>query len=187
LAAAALERLTERARAAGTDWALGIEARSRALLSPDRDADALYLEAVDRLGRCRVLPDLARAHLLYGEWLRRAGRRVDARKPLRTAHGMFSEMGMRAFAERSRTELSATGEHVRRRTEDARDDLTAQERQIAELARDGLSNPEIGARLFLSSRTVEWHLRKVFGKVGVRSRHELTKALPPSDREPISP
>jgi DNA-binding CsgD family transcriptional regulator len=185
LAAAALEHLTERARAAGTDWALGIEARSRALLSSERDADALYLEAVDRLSRCRVRPDLARAHLLYGEWLRRAGRRVDAREPLRTAHRMFSEMGMRAFAERSRTELSATGEHVRRRAADARDDLTAQERQIAELARAGLSNSVIGARLFLSPRTVEWHLRKVFGKLGIHSRHELAEALPSSDRAVI--
>jgi ATP/maltotriose-dependent transcriptional regulator MalT len=185
LAAVALERLTERTRAAGTDWALGIEARSRALLASDRDADALYLEAVDRLGRCRVMPDLARAHLLYGEWLRRAGRRVDARKPLRTAHGTFTEIGMRAFAERARTELSATGEHVRRLPEEARDDLTAQERQIAELARAGLSNPEIGSRLFLSPRTVEWHLHKVFGKLGVRSRHELAKVLPSSDRESI--
>jgi DNA-binding CsgD family transcriptional regulator len=182
LAAAALERLAERARAAGTDWALGIEARSRALLASGRDAEALYLGAVDRLGRCRVRPDLARAHLVYGEWLRRAGRRGDAREQLRTAHRMFSDMGMQAFAERSRTELSATGERVRRRTADVRDDLTAQERQIAELARAGLSNQEVGARLFLSPRTVEWHLRKVFGKLGINSRHELAKALPSSDR-----
>jgi DNA-binding CsgD family transcriptional regulator len=185
LAADALERLAERTRAAGTDWALGIEARSRALLSSGRDADALYLEAVDRLGRCRVRPDLARAHLLYGEWLRRAGRRVDAREQLRTAHGMFTAIGMQAFAERARTELSATGGTVRRRREEARDDLTAQERQIAELARAGLSNPEIGSRLFLSPRTVEWHLRKVFGKLGVSSRHELATVLPSPDREPV--
>jgi DNA-binding CsgD family transcriptional regulator len=185
LAAAALERLTERARAAGTDWALGIEARSRALVSEGAVAEDLYREAIDRLEKARLRPELARAHLLFGEWLRRAGRRVDAREQLRTAHEMFTEIGMRAFAERSRGELLATGAKVRRRTEETRDDLTAQERQIAELARDGLSNPEIGARLFLSPRTVEWHLRKVFGKLGVHARRELATALPTSDRDPI--
>jgi DNA-binding CsgD family transcriptional regulator len=183
VAAAATERLSERTQAAGTELALGVEARSRALVSEGRGADELYHEAIDRLGRCRLAPERARAHLLYGEWLRREGRRVDAREQLRTAHQMLTDFGMRAFAERARSELRATGEKVRKRTEDTRDHLTAQERQIGQLARDGLSNPEIAARLFLSPRTVEWHLRKVFGKLGIRSRRELTKALPPSDRE----
>ena len=129
------------------------------------------------MGRTRLRPELARAHLLYGEWLRRESRRVDAREQLRTAHEMFIAIGMEAFAERAHNELQATGEKVRKRTVETRDDLTAQERQIARMAREGLSNPEIGARLFLSPRTVEWHLRKVFGKLGIRSRHELAGAL----------
>src|SRR5262249_38374554 len=153
-------------------------ARSRALLSEDKDADDSYREAVDRLGRTKLRPELARSHLVYGEWLRREGRRRDARDQLRTAHDLFTDIGMKACAERARTELQATGEHVRRLTVETRDDLTAQERQIAELARDGLSNPEIGARLFLSPRTVEWHLRNVFIKLGIRSRRELANALP---------
>ena len=132
---------------AGTDFALGIEARCRALLSDGEAADELYREAIERLGRTRLRPELARAHLLYGEWLRRESRRVDAREQLRTAHEMLAAIGMEAFAERARQELSATGEKVRKRTVETRDDLTAQERQIARLARDGLSNPEIGARL----------------------------------------
>jgi DNA-binding NarL/FixJ family response regulator len=130
-------------------------------------------------------PELARAHLVFGEWLRREGRRVDARAHLRAAHDMLAGMGMEAFAERARKELLATGEKARKRTVETRDDLTAQERQIAELARDGLSNPDIGARLFLSPRTVEWHLRKVFGKLGIRSRHELANALQGSGTEVV--
>jgi ATP/maltotriose-dependent transcriptional regulator MalT len=178
LARDALERLAETTRPAGTDLALGIEARSRALLSAGAAADKLYREAIGHLGRTQVRPELARAHLLYGEWLRRERRRVEAREQLRTAHGMFIDIGMEAFAERARAELLATGEKVRKRTVEARDELTAQERQVAQLARDGLSNPEIGARLFLSQHTVAYHLRKVFGKLGIRSRRELAAALP---------
>jgi DNA-binding CsgD family transcriptional regulator len=178
LAHDALARLSEMTRAAGTDWGLGLEARSRALLSEDGVAEALHREAIERLGRTRVRGDHARAHLLYGEWLRREGRRIDARDQLRTAHRMFMEMGMEAFAERARRELLATGATVRKRRTETRDELTPQESHIARLARDGLSNPEIGARLFLSPRTVEWHLRKVFSKLGISSRRELTSALP---------
>jgi DNA-binding NarL/FixJ family response regulator len=160
-----------------SDWALGMVARGAALLSEGDHADRLYGEAIERLGSTQCRPDLARAHLLYGEWLRREGRRKDARSQLRTAHQMLSEMGMAAFAERARRELLATGETVRKRQTDTRDDLTPQELQIALLAREGLSNPEIGARLFLSPRTVEWHLHKVFGKLGIRSRRELDGGL----------
>ncbi|HTW41712.1 MAG TPA: LuxR C-terminal-related transcriptional regulator, partial [Solirubrobacteraceae bacterium] len=163
-AAAALGRLTERTQAAGTELALGIETRSRALLSEGNIADELYREAVDRLGRCLLAPDCARAHLLYGEWLRRERRRVDAREQLRAAYDRFTSIGMEAFAERAHHELLATGEHVHKRTVEAQDDLTAQERQIARLAIDGLSNIEIGARLFISQHTVAYHLRKVFSK-----------------------
>ena len=177
----ALERLVDAASAGATDWGLGVLARSRALLSEGDDSERSYREAIERLGRTRLRPELARAHLVYGEWLRREDRRVDARAQLRSAHDLFTSIGMGAFAERARGELQATGEHVRRHTVEARDDLTAQERQIAELAREGLTNPEIGARLFLSPRTVEWHLRHVFTKLGVRSRRELFKALPGSD------
>ena len=183
LAADALERLAAPRRAAGTDWALGIEARCRALLSEGDAAEHLYREAIERLGRTRLRPELARAHLLYGEWLRREGRRVEAREQLRTAHELFAAIGMEAFAERARRELLATGERVRKRTVETRDELTAQEEQIARLARDGLSNPEIGARLFLSPRTVEWHLRKVFSKLGINSRIALHDALPGESRE----
>jgi ATP/maltotriose-dependent transcriptional regulator MalT len=172
-AAVALERLVERTQAAGTDLALGIEARARALLCDGDAADALHREAIERLGRTRTRAVLARAHLLYGEWLRRQGRRVDARRQLRTAHGLFDEMDAQAFAERARRELAATGETVRRRNADTVDDLTPQEAQIARLAGDGRTNPEIGAELFISPRTVEWHLRKVYGKLAVRSRREL--------------
>ena len=143
----------------------------RALLSEGGLAARLYREAIERLARTRLRPELARAHLLYGEWLRREGRRKDAREQLRAAHEMFAAIGMEAFAERARRELLATGEKVRDRTVATRDELTAQERQIARLARDGLSNPEIGARLFLSPRTVEWHLRKVFSKLGIQLPH----------------
>ena len=173
----ALEQLSELTRPAGTDWALGIEARCRALPSEGANAERPYQEAIERLGRTRTRPELARAHLLFGEWLRRENRRVDARAQLRAAHELFVTIGMEAFAERAAKELLATGEMVRKRRVETRNDLTAQERQIAELARDGLSNPEIGARLFLSPRTVEWHLRKVFTKLGIRSRRDLTKAL----------
>jgi DNA-binding CsgD family transcriptional regulator len=177
LAGDALERLVETTQPCGTDLALGIEARSRALLRHGTAADDLYREAIERLGRTRVRPELARSHLVYGEWLRREHRRVDARAELRAALDEFRSIGMHAFAERARAELAATGEKVPKRAVETRDDLTAQERQIAELARDGLSNPEIAERLFLSPRTVEWHLRKVFGKLGIRSRRELANAL----------
>jgi DNA-binding CsgD family transcriptional regulator/tetratricopeptide (TPR) repeat protein len=176
-AAEALRELEERTLAAGTDWALGILARSRALLSAGEAADALYVEAIERLGRSRIVVHLARAHLLYGEWLRREGRRLDARNQLRTAYDMLHRIGADAFAERARGELVATGETVRKRAVETRDDLTPQERQIAGLARDGLSNAEIGGRLFLSSRTVEWHLGKVFNKLGIASRRELSSVL----------
>jgi ATP/maltotriose-dependent transcriptional regulator MalT len=173
----ALGRLTNRTSVSGTEWALGTEARSRALVSEGEGAEALYLEAIDRLGRSRAVAQLARAHLLYGEWLRRDGRRVDAREQLRRADDLFGRMGAHAFAERVRRELVATGATVRRRTEDPREELTAQEAQVARLARDGLTNPEIGAQLYLSRHTVEWHLRKVFTKLDISSRRELHKAL----------
>jgi DNA-binding CsgD family transcriptional regulator len=175
-----LRRLSEAASASGTDWALGIEARSRALLSDGHAAEALYREAADRLGRTLLRAELARARLLYGEWLRREGRRVDAREQLRAAHGQFTAMGADGFAERARRELLATGETVRKRTADPREELTAQEAQIARLAADGRTNPEIGAELFISPRTVEWHLRKVYPKLGIATRKELLHAL----REP---
>jgi DNA-binding CsgD family transcriptional regulator/tetratricopeptide (TPR) repeat protein len=177
VAAIALERIVAATAFARTDSALGVLARSRALLSDGAAADALYREAIERLSRTRLRPELARAHLLYGEWLRRENRRVDAREQLRTAHEMLVAIGMEGFAERARKELQATGEKVRKRTVETRDDLTAQERQMARLACDGLSNPEIGARLFLSPRTVEWHLHNVFGKLGIRSRRELADVL----------
>jgi DNA-binding CsgD family transcriptional regulator len=179
----ALERLTATTRPSGTDFALGIEARCRALLSSGAEADILYREAIERLSRTRLRPELARAYLVYGEWLRRENRRVDAREQLRAAHETLVEIGMDAFAERARNELSATGEAVRRRAADTRDDLTAQERQIARLARGGLSNPEIGARLFLSPRTVEWHLRNVFNKLDIHSRRDLANVLPSTTAE----
>ena len=180
LAGPALERLVETTRASGTDWALGTEARSRALLSDDETAESLYCEAVQRLRRTRMRVDLARAHLLYGEWLRREDRGVDARGPLRAAHEMFMAMGAAAFAERARLEMLATGEMVRRQTVESRDELTAQEREIAWLARDGLSNAEIGARMFISQHTVAYHLRKVFSKLDITSRHQLERVLPGS-------
>jgi len=177
LAADAVERLSERTQAAGTEVALGIEARSRALLSDGEPAEHLYREAIQRLGDTRMRPALARAHLLYGEWLRREQRRADAREHLRTAYEALTAMGMEAFAERGRGELLATGETVHKRTVQARYELTAQEVQIARLASEGLSNPEIAAQLFLSTRTVEWHLRKVFSKLGIGSRRKLGRAL----------
>jgi DNA-binding CsgD family transcriptional regulator len=176
-AASAFDRLREHTRPAGTEWALGVEARSHALLSEGAQAEGLYREAVERLGRCRLAPERARAHLLYGEWLRREGRRVQAREQLRSAHDMLDAIGMHAFAERARRELLATGEKARRRAAETRGDLTPQEAQIAQLAREGHSNAEIGAQLFLSPRTVEWHLRKVFTKLAISSRRELDAAL----------
>jgi DNA-binding CsgD family transcriptional regulator len=178
LAAEALERLAETTRPGGTDFGLGIEARSRALVSEGPAAEGLYREAIDRLGRTQLCPELARAHLLYGEWLRRAGRRMDAREQLRQAYEMLTAMGVEGFAGRARRELLATGENVRKRRAQTKGDLTAQEAQIARLARDGLSNPEISTQLFLSPRTVEWHLRKVFTKLGISSRKQLREALP---------
>ncbi|MGW0705531.1 helix-turn-helix transcriptional regulator [Streptomyces sp. NPDC002643] len=172
-AADALDRLSEMTRASGTDWALGLEARSRALLSEGDTAERHYREAVERLERTRVRMDLARAHLLYGEWLRRENRRVDARAQLDAAHEMFSRFGAGAFAERARGELQATGAKVRSHTVAAPTALTPQEAQIARLAGEGLTNPEIGAQLFISRHTVEWHLRKVFSKLGISSRKEI--------------
>jgi len=177
LAGSALDRLAATTRAAGTDFGLGMEARSRALLSKGAAAEGYYLEAIDRLARTQLRPELARAHLLYGEWLRREGRRADARTQLRTAHELLAAMGAEAFAERARRELLATGETVRKRTPETVSELTAQETSIARLARDGRTNPEIGAQLFLSARTVEWHLRKMFSKLGISSRRELHGAL----------
>jgi ATP/maltotriose-dependent transcriptional regulator MalT len=177
LAAGALDRLAGKARACATDWALGIEARSRALLSDGEAADREFRAAIRHLGRARVRAELARAHLLYGEWLRREKRRVDARAELTLAYEMFSTMGIEGFAERTRRELLATGATVRQRTIDAADQLTEQEALIARLARDGLSNPQIGAQLFISSRTVEWHLRKIYSKLGVSSRRQLRPVL----------
>jgi DNA-binding CsgD family transcriptional regulator/tetratricopeptide (TPR) repeat protein len=173
----ALQRLSETTRASGTDWALGTEARSRALLSEGETAENCYREAIERLGRTRMRPAAARAHLLYGEWLRRENRRRDARAELRTAHDLFTTMGIEAFAERARRELLATGDTVRKRTVETVSELTAQEANIARLAVDGRTNVEIGAQLFLSTRTVEWHLGKVYTKLGVGSRRELRRAL----------
>ena len=183
----ALERIAERNQVIDTDWGRGLEARSRALLTNGDAAESLYREAIERLARTRLRPELARAHLLYGEWLRRESRRVDARAQLHAALEQFVSIGMEAFAERARAELSATGEKARKPRVETRDELTAQEWQIARLARAGLSNPDIGARLFLSPRTVEWHLRKVFGKLGIRSRYELASALAVSERETAQP
>jgi ATP/maltotriose-dependent transcriptional regulator MalT len=182
LADSAMPRLEERTRAAGTDWALGILARSRALTTGGGAADALHREAIERLGRTGMRVELARARLLYGEWLRREDRRVDAREHLRAAHEMLTLIGAEAFAERARRELVATGEVVRRHVVATRDDLTAQELQVALLADEGLTNRQIGAELFLSPRTVEWHLGNVFAKLGIGSRRELHDALPERPR-----
>jgi ATP/maltotriose-dependent transcriptional regulator MalT len=182
LAREALDRLAATTQPAGTDVALGIEARCRALLTNGDDADLLYREAIERLGRTRLRPEFARARLLYGEWLRREGRRLEARVQLRTAHDLFGAIGMEAFAERAGRELVATGEKVRKRSAETHKELTPQEEQIARLARDGLSNPEIAGQLFISARTVEWHLRKVFTKLDISSRRQLRAALPESGR-----
>jgi DNA-binding CsgD family transcriptional regulator len=177
-AADALERLSEATRASGTDWALGVEASARALLSEGEGAERLYREAIDRLARTRVRVFLARAYLRYGEWLRRERRRTDARRELRIAYRMFDTMGAEGFAERTRRELLATGETARKRTGEPGSQLTAREAQVADLAREGLSNTEIGAQLFISERTVEYHLHKVFNKLGINSRTQLHLALP---------
>ena len=177
-AAVATRWITEMTGASRTDWALGVEMRSRALLAEGENADGFYQAAIMHFGRSRVRTELARAHLIYGEWLRRERRRIDARVQLRTAHHMLETMGMAAFAERARRELVATGETARKRTAITSSvELTAQETQIARLARDGLSNPEIGTRLFISAKTVQYHLRKVFAKLGITSRSQLEYVL----------
>jgi ATP/maltotriose-dependent transcriptional regulator MalT len=185
LAERGLTRLAEQTQPHDSEWARGMEARGRALLSEGEVAEGLYREAIDRLGRTRLRPELARARLLYGEWLRRDNRRVEAREQLREAHEAFVSTGAEAFAERARRELQATGEKVRKRTVETRDDLTSQEAQIARLAAEGRTNPEIGAQLFLSPRTVEWHLRKVFSKLGINSRRQLRSALPDAGDAPV--
>jgi len=185
IAADALDQLAAATSIGQTDWAQGIHARSRALLSDGETAETSYREAIERLSRTLLRPELARAHLLCGEWLRREGRRADARVQLRTAHGMFTAIGMEAFAGRARRELAATGETVRRRTTETHDQLTPQEAQIARLARAGMSNAEIAAQLFLSVRTVEWHLQKVFTKLEISTRGQLQRALPDSQAVPL--
>jgi DNA-binding CsgD family transcriptional regulator/tetratricopeptide (TPR) repeat protein len=177
-AASALQELAQMTAIIGTDWALGIEARSRALLSDGDAADRLYREAIEHLARTEANVELARAHLLYGEWLRRERRRREARGQLRTAHAMFITMGVEGFAERTRRELLATGETARKRVVETSSQLTPQEAQVARLARDGLSNPEIGARLFISPSTVQYHLRKVFMKLDIKSRTQLHRVIP---------
>jgi DNA-binding CsgD family transcriptional regulator len=179
----ACEQLAGRTRPSAGGWARGVEARSRALVADGDAAEELYLEAIERLGGSRIKVHLARARLVYGEWLRREGRRLDARAQLRAAHEQLAAMGAEAFAERARRELLATGEKARTRTPDTRGRLTPQEMQIALLARDGLSNPEIGARLFVSPRTVEYHLHKVFAKLGIASRTELHLVLDEAARD----
>ncbi len=176
----ALDRLVEIARASDTDWSLGVLARCRALLGSDDEAEAWYRESIERLGRTRIRMALARTQLLYGEWLRRSGRRIDAREHLRPALEFFADAGMEGFAERTRRELAATGETVRARSVDTANELTAQETLIARLAAEGRSNPEIGAQLFISPRTVEWHLGKVFTKLGVGSRKGLRATMAPT-------
>jgi ATP/maltotriose-dependent transcriptional regulator MalT len=183
LATQGLARLREQTRGSNADWALGMEARARALLDETDAAEGLYREAVDRLGRTRLRPELARSRLLFGEWLRRTGRRVDAREQLQAAHDAFASMGADAFAERARHELLATGAKLRKRTAETRDELTPRELLIARLAGEGRTNPQIGAELFLSPRTVEWHLNKVFTKLGIKSRRELEGAVSRLERE----
>ena len=178
-AAAALDRLSESTRASGTDWALGVGARSRALVSEGVDAEASYREAIERLARTPLRIELGRAHLLYGEWLRRQRRMRAARHELHAAYAIFDSVGAASFAERARAELRATGAHVRpRRVVDTRAALTAQEALIARLAGDGASNPQIAAQLFISRATVAYHLRKVFAKLDISSRHQLARGVP---------
>jgi DNA-binding CsgD family transcriptional regulator len=179
LASEALGRLSAMTTIEGSDWANGLEARSRALVSQGREAEQRYAEAVERLGRTPLRLELARAHLLYGEWLRRENRRLDARHQLHTAYHLLDAIGAEAFAERARRELLATGEKVRKREVDTYGQLTQQEEHIVRLARGGRTNPEIAAELFISTRTVEWHLRKVFAKLGITSRRDLYKVVAP--------
>ncbi len=186
VARAGVDLLSERTGASGTAWARGTEARTRALVEDGPAAEELHRQAIEWLGQCRMRAHLARARLSYGEWLRRENRRVDAREQLRAAHDVFASMGAEGFADRARRELLATGEKVRKRREDTRDELTPQEEHIARLAREGRTNPEIGAELYISPRTVEWHLRKVFAKLGISSRKGLHEALPSQEREPAT-
>ena len=186
LVTAALNRMSDRARAAPTEWALATEAYTRALAGVGTAAESSYRESIERFGRTRLRAHLARAHLLFGEWLRRQNRRSDARHHLRLAYEMLTAMGVDAFAERTRRELKATGETVRKRIVATVTELTAQEVQIARLAREGLSNPEISTRLFISPRTVEWHLRRVFAKLGISSRRQLREALPVAAQRALS-
>ena len=179
VAQTALEALCAHTRLGRTDWGLGLEARSRALLADGGAAEQLYTEAIGRLGRTRMRLPLARAHLLYGEWLRRQRRRTDARAQLRTAYDLFEAMGARSFAGRARQELTATGATAHSRRNATLDELTAQEARIASLAGEGLSNPEIAARLYISKGTVDYHLNKVFRKLGIRARAQLHRALAP--------
>ena len=178
LAREALDRLSAMTAVEGSDWAKGLEARSRALVSQGQEAEQCYAEAAERLGRTPLRPELARAHLLYGEWLRRENRRLDARHQLHAAHRLLAGIGADAFAERARRELLATGEKVRKREVGTDSQLTSQEEHIVRLARDGRTNPEIAAELFISTRTVEWHLRKVFAKLGITSRRDLHSTVP---------
>jgi DNA-binding CsgD family transcriptional regulator len=191
LAADAVGQLAEQTRASGTDWGLGVEAWARALLSESKDAEAHYLEAIERLERTQITVHLARARLAYGEWLRRANRAADARAQLHIAHDVFTKIGAEGFAERASRELVATGERAHTLSPERREALSAQEEQIARLAADGHTNPEIGAQLFISPRTVEWHLRKVYPKLGISTRKELRGALPPlreaRERPPLEP
>jgi DNA-binding CsgD family transcriptional regulator len=186
LAWESLERLSAMTTVEGSNWARGLEARSRALLSDGHDAEYCYAEAVERFGHTPLRPELARTQLLYGEWLNGDGRRVDARHHLRAAYDLFAAMGAEAFAERARRALLTTGERVRKREVDTPTVLTSQEEHIARLARDGHTNPEIAATLFLSARTVEWHLRKIFTKLGISSRKELGHALSSHGRRTAS-
>jgi DNA-binding CsgD family transcriptional regulator len=177
LAAEAHQRLLDMTQASDTDWGLGIAARSGALLTGDAGAESLYREAIERLGRTRLRPELARAHLLYGEWLRRQRRRLDAREQLRTAHELFTDFGIEAFAERARLELEATGERARKRIVETQDELTPQEAQVARLAAEGRTNREIAAQLFITTNTVDYHLRKAFRKLDVKWRTQLVHRL----------
>jgi ATP/maltotriose-dependent transcriptional regulator MalT len=186
LAGEALDRLSAMTTIEGSDWAKGLEARSRALVSEGQEAEHCYAEAIGRLGRTPLRPELARAHLLYGEWLRRENRRLDARHQLHAAYHLLAAMGAEAFADRARRELLATGEKVRKREVDTYSQLTPQEEHIVRLARDGRTNPEIAAELFISTRTVEWHFRKVFAKLGISSRRDLHNTVPPRGQHPPS-
>jgi DNA-binding CsgD family transcriptional regulator len=177
LAVTAARRLSERARLSGTDWALGLDARSRALVAADDVAEPLYQEALDRLARCGAALHLARARLIYGEWLRGQGRRSEAREQLRAAHDICVAKGADGFAARAERELHAAGEPARKRSPEPNAALTAQEARIARLAREGQSNADIGAQVFISPRTVEYHLSKIFAKLGIESRRQLEHAL----------